>query len=138
MLKKKGKRKNKLVNWIKLLKMIRERWLGDKKLNFAKIICFLQQMNLAASSLGIQWVLRFSPIVQSIFPIITLVKITLKKLNLKKKKGKRQNLLVNMLSKKKLKMIRERKKIKNNRLGEQKKLRKPRKKEKRNKLGLLS
>ena len=55
-----------------------------------------------------------------------------------KKKGKRQNLLVNMLSKKKLKMIRERKKIKNNRLGEQKKLRKPRKKEKRNKLGLLS
>ena len=106
MLKKKGKRKNKLVNWIKL-KMIRERWLGDKKLNFAKIIWNLQQMNLAASSLGIQWVLRFSAIVQSICPIITLVKIRLKKLNLKKKKGKRQNLLVNMLSKKKLKMIRK-------------------------------
>ena len=95
-------------------------------------------MNLAASSLGIQWVLRFSAIVQSICPIITLVKIRLKKLNLKKKKGKRQNLLVNMLSKKKLKMIRERKKRKKNKLGEQKKLRKPRKKEKRNKLGLLS
>ena len=95
-------------------------------------------MNLAASSLGIQRVLHVTQIVLPIMPLITLVKMTLKKLNLKKKKGKRQNLLVNMLSKKKLKMIRERKKIKNNRLGEQKKLRKPRKKEKRNKLGLLS
>ena len=95
-------------------------------------------MNLAASSLGIQRVIHVTQIVLPIMPLITLVKMTLKKLNLKKKKGKRQNLLVNMLSKKKLKMIRERKKIKNNRLGEQKKLRKPRKKEKRNKLGLLS
>ena len=95
-------------------------------------------MNLAASSLGIQRVLHVTQIVLPIMPLITLVKMTLKKLNLKKKTGKRQNLLVNMLSKKKLKMIRERKKIKNNRLGEQKKLRKPRQKEKRNKLGLLS
>ena len=77
--------------------MIRERKkrkknkLGDKKLKIVKMGWDIKQMNLAASSLGIQRVLHVTQIVLPIMPLITLVKMTLKKLNLKKKKKKAES-----------------------------------------------